>query len=190
LNESENGVPVMRQMLIAFLIATAPLTTNAGALARDFGSGYEGVAWGDSLEDLVKLHPGGDHFFAFGAGTRDYALPDERPIFGIPRNRMRVRYFLDDTNSVVSVGLTFPYDQRQKLLGALVLTYGPYRRTTTKGISATYLWTRDDGVGLSVVETFDPSFGILVLDITGPNIDLQKRDPCECPNQKVNASKK
>jgi hypothetical protein len=184
------GVPVVRYVLIVLLLAATPLTTRAGALAREFGSGYEGVAWGDSLEDLVKMHPGGDHFFAFGDGVRDYALLDERPIFGIPRNRMRARYFLDDTNSVVSVGLTFPYDQRQKLLGALVLSYGPYKRTATKGIRATYSWARDDGVSLSVVETFDPSFGILVLNISGPNIDLQKRDPCICPNQSVNASKK
>jgi hypothetical protein len=180
----------MRQLLMVLLIATTPLTTKAAALAREFGSGYEGVAWGDSLDDLVKMHPGGDHFFAVGDGVRDYALLDERPIFGIPRNRMRARYFLDDTNSVVSVGLTFPYDQRQKLLGALVLSYGPYKRTATKGIRASYVWARDDGVGLAVVETLDPSFGILELSISGPNIDLQKRDLCRCPSQSGTASKK
>ena len=64
------------------------MTTNAGALAREFGSGYEGIAWGDSLEELVKIHPGGDHFFEVGWGARDYAFLDERPIFGISRNRM------------------------------------------------------------------------------------------------------
>ena len=38
--------------------------------------------------------------FATGTGNRDYFLLDEKTMFGIARPRMRVHYFLDDTNSV------------------------------------------------------------------------------------------
>jgi hypothetical protein len=167
-------------MIIALLIAMAPLTTKAGALERQFGGGYEGVIWGASLAELVQLRPGGEHFFAAVGGVREYGLLDERSMFGITRGQMRAHYFLDDTNSVVSVGLTFPFDHRQKLLGALVLSFGPYARTVVKGITTSYLWPRDDGIGLSLRETIDPSFGILELAISGPNSDLQKKDPCVC----------
>lgn len=50
----------MRHMIIALLIAMAPLTTKAGALERQFGGGYEGVIWGASLAELVQLRPGGE----------------------------------------------------------------------------------------------------------------------------------
>jgi len=180
----------MRHIIVTLLVAIAPLTTKAGAIERQFGAGYEGVVWGASLAELVQLQPGGDHFYADGVGVRDYALLDEHSLYGISRSQMRVRYFLDDTNSVVSVGLTFPYDQRQKLLGALVLSFGPYKRPLVKGISTYYIWTRDDGVSLSLRETLDPVFGILELGISGPNSDLQKKDQCVCSNPGANGMKK
>lgn len=170
-------------MFILLIIAMAPLTTRAGAIARQFASGYEGVSWGASLAELVELRPGGDHFFALGGGVRDYGLSDEVSMFGIPRSQMRVRYFLDDTNSVVSAGLTFPYEERQKLLGTLILSFGPHQHMSVKGISTYYTWPRDDGIGITLRATLDPSFGILEVSISGPNSELLKKVQSDCTRQ-------
>jgi hypothetical protein len=141
------------------------------------------VVWGSSIADLVGAHPGGEHFFAVGGGVRDYALPDEKSLFGIPRGHMMLRYFLDETGSGSSVALTFPYEQREKLLGSLVLSFGSYQSVYTKGISTFYSWRRDDGVGMVVRETWDPSYGILELSIGGPNSELSKGDRSDCAPQ-------
>jgi len=133
----------VRYLVLLLLVATAPITaTEAGPIAHMFEGGYDVVPWGTSLEDLIAGHPGGDHFFAAGTGDRDYLLSDEKALFGIARPRMRVRYFLDDTNSVSSVALTFPYSQRQKLLGMLTVSFGTYQRMFSKGIDVLCLETR------------------------------------------------
>jgi hypothetical protein len=173
----------MRRIIFALLIGMAPLAGGAGAIARQYAPGFEGVSWGDSLAELVAKHPGGDHYFAYGGGQRDYNVSDETPLFGISRSNMRVNYFFDETDSVVSVAVGFPYEQRAKLLGALTLSFGSYKRMYTKGISAVYEWASDDGTGITVWETLDPSYGILRLLISGPNSSLLKNPTSNCANQ-------
>lgn len=178
----------MRNVLLGFLFAMVPLTSSAGAIARQYGSGFEGVSWGDSLAELMAKRPGGDHYFAVGGGQREYSVPDEKPMFGLSRSHMRAYYFFDETDSVVSVSVIFPYEQRAKLLGTLTLSFGPYQRTYTKGISNYYFWPRDDGTTIILEETLDPSYGILALGISGPNSALLKKPSSDCvkesPSQK------
>jgi hypothetical protein len=174
----------MRHVLLGLLIGTVPLTSGAGAIARQYASGYEGVSWGDSLAELVTKHPGGDHYFAYGGAQREYSVLDEKPMFGLSRSHMQVYYFLDETDSVVSISVMFPYEQREKLLGALTLSFGPYQRMYTKGISAHYSWRRDDGTGIILEETLDPSYGIVALGISGPNSALSKTPTANCGTQK------
>jgi len=174
---------------LALLIALASPVTRAGAIARQFSAGYDGVSWGISLAELVEIRPGGYHYFAVGEGDRDYTFSDEKALFGIPRNGMRTRYYLDDTASVVSAGVMFPYEQLHKLLGTMILSFGPYQRMVVKGISTYYFWPRDDGMSLVVRATLDPSFGMLEMTITGPNIDLEKRTRPECAHSAMHDKK-
>jgi hypothetical protein len=110
-------------------------------------------------------------------------VSDETPLFGISRSNMRVIYFFDETDSVVSVAVGFPYEQRAKLLGALTLSFCSYKRMYTRGISAVYEWASDDGTGITVWETLDPSYGILRLLISGPNSTLLRNSTSNCTNQ-------
>lgn len=98
---------------------------------------------------------------------------------------MRVYYFFDETDSVASVAVMFPYEERQKLLGILTLSFGPYQGRITKGISTIYMWPADDGTTLSVEETLDPKLGILALGIGGPNGGLLKKTSSDCNRQPV-----
>ena len=179
----------MRLAILALIIALVPFTSGAGPISRQFGSGYGGVPWGSSLPELVAAHPGGTHFFAYGGGQREYNLPDEKPMFGISRSGMQVYYFLDETGSVVSASLTFPYEYRQKLLGSLILSFGPYQQMQTKGISTYYLWQRDDGTGVTAEATLDPDYGILRLVISGPNSALLKNIASNCKDQPASPQK-
>jgi hypothetical protein len=172
----------MKRFLFALFVGIVPLTSSAGAIAQQYAAGFEGVLWGDSLAELVAKHAGGDHFFAFGGGHRVYIVADEKPMFGISRRRMQVSYFFDEAESVVSVEVGFPYDQRMKLLGFLTLSFGPYQRTYTQGISTIYQWASDDGTGISVQETSDPSYGMLRFGISGPN-SLLLKTASDCAKQ-------
>jgi hypothetical protein len=190
-NRSGQGVRRMRYTILGLMIAVLPLTSRAGPIARQFASGYDGVVWGSSLVELVGIHPRGQHYFAVGSGVRDYGLPDEKTMFGILRSHMQVVYFLDETSSVVSASLTFPFEQRQKLLGTLIVSFGPHQSMFVKGISTYYAWRRDDGVGIVVRATLDPTFGILELAISGPNTELSKQDHSDCtPQSNAQKSKK
>jgi hypothetical protein len=162
------------------MIFLTPIISNAGALSRQYGTGFEGVAWGDSLEDLVKKVPSGDHYFAYGGGQREYSVLNEKEMFGLSRSHMRVYYFFDDSESVMSIALMFPYEERMKLMGALTLSYGPYQRMYTKGISNIYVWPADDGTTITVQETHDPAVGILSMGIFGPNSALLKKASSDC----------
>ena len=180
----------MRSVILLLICAMVPISVaEAGAIAHMFEAGYDLVPWGTSLEDLVAGHAGGDHFFATGTGNRDYFLLDEKTMFGIARPRMRVHYFLDDTNSVTSVALTFPYPQRQKLLGMLTLSFGPYQRTFSKGVSTYYVWKRDDGIEIDLRDTLDPTYGILSLGISGPNSELAKHAQPDCAKTSAKSGK-
>jgi hypothetical protein len=173
----------MRHVAYVLMILLTPLISNAGALSRQYGTGFEGVSWGDSLEELVKNVPGGDHYFAYGGGQREYSVPNEKEMFGLPRSHMRVYYFFDDSESVMSISVMFPYEERMKLMGALTLSYGPYQRMYTKGISNFYVWPADDGTTITVQETLDPAVGIVGMGISGPNSTLLRKASSDCNRQ-------
>jgi hypothetical protein len=174
----------MRYVAFVLVIVLAPLMSNAGPLSRQYGAGFEGVSWGDSLQELVKKVPNGNHYFAYGGGQREYSVVNEKGMFGLSRSNMRLYYFFDETDSVVSVAIMFPYEERMKLLGALTLSFGPYQRIYTKGISNFYVWATDDGTVLTVQETLDPAIGILSVGIFGPNSALAlKKAASDCNRQ-------
>jgi hypothetical protein len=80
-------------------------------------------------------------------------------------------------------GYTFPYPQRQKLLGMLTVSFGPYQRMLSKGISTHYVWKRDDGIGIDLAVTLDPTYGILSLNISGPNSELIRHGQADCADK-------
>jgi hypothetical protein len=173
----------MRHVAYVLMILLIPLISNAGAVSRQYGTGFEGVSWGDSLEELVKKVPSGDHYFAYGGGQREYSVLNEKEMFGLSRSHMRVYYFFDESESVMSIAVMFPYEERMKLMGALTLSYGPYQRMYTKGISNFYVWPADDGTTITVQETLDPAVGIVSMGISGPNSALLRKASSDCNRQ-------
>jgi hypothetical protein len=173
----------MRHVAYVLMILLLPLISNAGAVSRQYGTRFEGVSWGDSLEELVKKVPSGDHYFAYGGGQREYSVLNEKEMFGLSRSHMRVYYFFDESESVMSIAVMFPYEERMKLMGALTLSYGPYQRMYTKGISNFYVWPTDDGTTITVQETLDPAVGIVSMGISGPNSALLRKASSDCNRQ-------
>src|ERR1700750_505845 len=150
----------MRTFILVFVVFVAPLVCQAGPLARQYGNGYDGGLWGDSLVELVKKKPNGNHYFSNLGGLRTYHVENDQPMFDLARKHMRNYYFFDDTDSVVSVSIAFPYEERMKLMAALPLSYGPYKTMVTKGIANIYTWPSDDGTTISLRETLSPTIGI------------------------------
>lgn len=179
----------MRHVILAFAIVFAPAICHAGALAQRYGMGFEGVLWGDSLEELVKKVPNGNHYFSNFGGLRTYHVEDEQAMFGLARKHMQDYYFFDESDSVVSVVLMFPYEERMKLMGTLTVSFGPYRRMQTKGITTIYTWPADDGTIISLEETSSPNLGILGVEIYGPNSALVKSKAANCTKSPAQKSK-
>lgn len=157
-----------RWFLVLMLVAGIPGVSWGGGLTSQFGSGYGGIAWGTSLNELVAQKPGGDQMFANGAGERLYAVPNEEPLFGISRTGMKVYYALDKGNEVRGAWIMFPYKLRERLLGMLNISFGPVQSTRVKGIRTIYYWPQDNGMTLTLEATLDPSYGILALTIARP----------------------
>ena len=84
----------MRFVLLALMLVAFAPASGAGPLARQYGLGFEDLSWGDSIDDVVAKHPGGEHFYATGPGHRFYNVSDDKPVFGLPRAHMRDYFFL------------------------------------------------------------------------------------------------
>jgi hypothetical protein len=167
-----------------------PPIAAAGPIARQYSLGFDGVSWGDSVAEVMDKHPGGEHFFATRSGAhREYSVPNDRPLFGLSRTNMRDYYFFDDTDSVQSVSVSFPYEERESLLIMLTLTFGPVRSTATKGIETVYYWKSDDGTAIALRQTSHSPNGILTLAIVGPNSALSRNDS-ECTTKSAPQSPK
>ncbi|HTD73900.1 MAG TPA: hypothetical protein VK652_10265 [Steroidobacteraceae bacterium] len=174
----------MRCCKIFLLLALLPHASHAGALADKFAQGFADVAWGTSLAKVVNLHPEGFHVFAVGPGERLYEMQNEQPLFGIARDRKVLAYGFDPaTGGMREIQIYFPYEFREKLLGTLTLSFGPYTKMEAKGISTMYYWL-DNGTFLELRATLDPAFGILDLVVSIPR-SAQKL-PTKQPGQTTN----
>jgi hypothetical protein len=158
----------MRFCKIFLLLALLPHASRAGALADKFAQGFGDVAWGTPLAQVVNLHPEGFHVFAVGPGERLYEMQNEQPLFGLSRDRKVLAYGFDPTTGGMrEIQIYFPYELREKLLGMLTLSFGPYIKMEVKGISTMYYWL-DNGTFLNLRATLDPAFGILELVVSIP----------------------
>jgi hypothetical protein len=157
----------MRLIFLLLALVTS-YSANAGALPEQFSLGFGSVAWHTPLAQVVTFHPEGDHIFAVGPGERLYSIPSQEPLFGLPRSRMRAEYGFDPGSGRMRlVQIYFPYESREKLLGMLTLSFGPYQKMEVKGISTSYYWL-DNGTFMAVRASLDPAFGILQLTVSKP----------------------
>jgi hypothetical protein len=134
---------------------------DAGPIAAQFGSGYEGVQWGTTLTKLVGLFPEGEHYFSTAPDSRVYMVQNNYPIFDVPRVGTRVQYALGINGGVESIAVGVPYERRDQLLGALLSLFGSYSATGTVGTAIIYQWPQDNQIQISVRASKNPTNGIL-----------------------------
>lgn len=151
----------MRAIALASLSLIFSTSTFAGNIDEQFAATVGGIAWGTKLDELVGVRPGGDHFFSTAPGDRGYRVPDDEPLFGIPRQDMKVQYHFGKNNEVIAIAYGLPYERREQLLGQLLLLFGPYRKPYVEETSLNYDWPADRRVAIAVRASREPKNGIL-----------------------------
>ncbi len=156
----------MLRTLSFTVLMLCSLNAMSGPLAEQFASGYNGIAWGTSLVNLVGTLPGGQHLFATTSGEREYALSSDEPFLGVPRPAMTTAYGLDKEDRFYIIGINVPYEYRVQLIGALISSFGAYTSKKVMRTQNVYDWPKDGGVLLTVRESRSDQYGILQVVIS------------------------
>jgi hypothetical protein len=150
--------------IIALACLLLALSTSAFAGVDDeFAAGVRGVPWRMTLDELIAVRPGGDHYFSTALGEHCYIVADDEPLYGIPRPAMRMQYHFGKDNRVTSIAIGVPYERREQLLSELLLSFGPYRKPRVYGTAIYYDWPPARRAQIGVRASRDPQNGILEL---------------------------
>jgi len=158
--------------LLALLLACP--AAFAGPIADRFASGVLGMQWGSSLDFVVGVLPQGDHVYGTSRGNRGYVVKDDQDFLGVVRGGHNIVYWFDENDRLESVTLSFPYERKDELLGALVSLSGHAGRQGTSGRSRVSAWRDHDGMWISLKTTFDAKNGIAWLQIDRPERSIVK----------------
>lgn len=139
---------------------------HAGPIADRFASGVLGMQWGSSLDSLVGVLPQGDHVYATSPGNRGYLVKDDQDFLGVARRGHNIVYWFDENDRVESVTLSFPYERKDELMGALLSLCGHAGRRVTRGRSHLNVWGDDYGILISLKTTIEAQNGIAWLQIS------------------------
>jgi hypothetical protein len=141
----------------------------AGPIADRFGSSVLGVPWGSSLDSMVGVFPVGDHVYACPPpGDRGYLVRDDQEFMGVARGGHTVLYWFDDDDRLDSVTLSFPYERKEELFGALISAFGHSGWKMTRGRSDLVAWSDGNGMLIFLKTTIEPRNGIAWLSIRKP----------------------
>ncbi len=151
----------MGRAIFFLVVLFATLRSWGGPIAARFESGYEGIAWGTSLTNLVGIYPDGEHYFSTAPGERCYMVQNAYPLFDVPRPGTRIQYHLGKEGGVEEVAIGVPYERRDQLLGTLLSLFGSYSAPRTVGNAVIYQWPRDNHIAISVRASKNPTNGIL-----------------------------
>ena len=143
-------------------------TALAGPIADRFGSGVLGMHWGSSLDFLVGVLPQGDHVYGTSRGNRGYLVKDDQDFLGVVRPGHNVVYWFDENDRLESVTVSYPYERKDELLGALVSLCGHAGRQLTRERSRVNVWGDSNGMSISLRTTLDAKNGIAWLQIDQP----------------------
>jgi hypothetical protein len=141
----------------------------AGPIADRFAADVLGIPWGSSLDSVVGVFPQGDHFYAWPPpGDRVYLIRDDQDFMGVPRDGHTVLYWFDDADRLKSVTVSFPYERKEELIGALISAFGGSERKVISDRSEMVGWRDDNGMWMVLKTTIDPKNGIAWLAISRP----------------------
>ena len=147
----------------------------ADPITDRFGSGVLGMQWGSSLDLIVGVFPQGDHIYATSPGNRAYVVRDDQEFLGVARDGHNVVYWFDANDRLESVTLSFPYERKDELLGALISLCGHAGWQAISKRSRLTIWGDDDGTWLFLRTTFDTRNGIAWLQIKRTRSDRSDR---------------
>ena len=147
------------------LVLCCPVA-HAGPIADRFASGVLGMQWGSSLDSLVGVLPQGDHIYGTSPGNRAYVVKDDQDFLGVARRGHNVVYWFDEDDRVESVTLSFPYERKDELMGALISLSGHSGQQVIHKRSHVNIWGDDYGMSIYLKTTIDAQNGIAWLQIS------------------------
>jgi hypothetical protein len=157
--------------VVAWLLVSALgcQSASAGPIAERFGSDILGIPWNSSLDTVVGTLPVGDHVYATTPGQRAYLVRDDQDFMGVSRRGHNVLYGFGQKNELVAVVVSFPYERKEELIGALISAFGAPQGKMRRGQQQLTGWRNDRGVSVSLTTSSEAKHGIAWLSIRGPN---------------------
>lgn len=136
----------MKNLFTSFLLLTLSSLSHAGALNDAFGDGVFAVSWGATLQEVKKIHPGGE-VDTYGSITH-YSIEDGRSLLNVKRDEDETLIFVFTGNPqrLTAVGANFGSSQYTEVLYALQGAFGPKDDQHGDASGASIIWPVDEGI--------------------------------------------
>jgi hypothetical protein len=164
----------MKNLSLLLLSMLVPSAASAGPIADQFHGGFNGAAWGSSIDNLVSMFPPGDHVFAATPGERAYWIKDPVPLLDVPRDGQGILFGFNELDALESITVGFSHDRKEQVLGALISAFGAFDSAGTRGTKTFHCWKRDAKIALCFWASKESKHGIAWVTIYGPNYDWRQ----------------
>jgi len=137
---------------ILMLVGMCALSSkaSAGKVAKIFSEDVFGVPWDATGDEVKRVYPGGESKSERGMST--YTIQDDRPLFGVKREKDNYIKFIFDTDGLAKgVSVEFPIDNPDNfvvLLNKLIGYFGEYSYLRHLFETNYAEWPEDDGITL------------------------------------------
>jgi hypothetical protein len=161
----------MRALSLLVALCLTPITGEAGALYDTFRGGILGIPWNATLDRVIGAYPDGDNVFATTPGHRAYFVKDGGTFLGVPRDRQGVHFGFDADNKLGVVAISYAYERKEELRGALISLLGaPVQTGRDRRYPNTviYVWPSDNGVRAQLWELGEGPRAIVWLVVAAP----------------------
>jgi hypothetical protein len=158
------GGRMLKALVLAGLLLTSAPALCVG-IFDDFGSGFGGVQWTMSRNEVMTKLPGGYQVNSNSYGQRAYIVGAEDSFLGVARLGSYVAYHFSARDNVQSIQVYVPFNSAAEVYSKLMTKYGPTLAPKRDGIMLRYFWPTDHGVRLSFERTEDPGQGFAYVEV-------------------------
>jgi len=150
----------MRSASFCITLVLASSAVSAGGAAQQFASGYGGISWGMSVDDVIGMMPDGNLYFALPEGSRDYIVKNEEPLFGISRSGQTLQYHFGSDGGVDQIEVHIAYENREELIGTMISQFGTGYLKRDYGSTESRFWSVDGKTYVGLRVSREPRYGI------------------------------
>jgi len=150
----------MRSTCFGISLILASSAISAGGPAQQFASGYGGISWGTSVDDVIGMMPDGNLYFALPEGSRDYIVKNDDPIFGISRSGQTLQYHFGVDGRVDQIEVHVAYESREQLVDAMISQFGAAYSKRHVGSTESQFWAVDGRTFIGIRVSRASRYGI------------------------------